>query len=115
MTIFTAFSKEVDVTTEAGYAIAWNIARCKRPYTDGEFMKEMKLRNDLASPAAFSMAFDEFTDIEDNPLPAVFVRYVSKHFCVKEELPDLVALMDTTKGVDIKNAVDSVLSESIPP
>ena len=28
---------------------------------------------------------------------------------------DLVVLKDTTKGVDIKNAIDSMLSESIPP
>ena len=33
---------------------------------------------------------------------------------LKEELPDLVAPKDTTKGVDIKNVIDSVLSESIP-
>ena len=35
MTILIAFSKEVDVTTEASYAIAWNIARSKCPYNDG--------------------------------------------------------------------------------
>ena len=44
MTIFTAFSKEADVTIEAIYAIAWNIALSKRPYTDGEFMKENSLQ-----------------------------------------------------------------------
>ena len=35
MTTLTAFCKEADVTTEASYVIAWNIARSKRPYTDG--------------------------------------------------------------------------------
>ena len=40
MTILTAFSKEADATTEASYAMAWNIARYKRPYTNGEFVKE---------------------------------------------------------------------------
>ena len=39
MTILTAFSKE-DITTEASYAIAWNTAKYKHPYTDGEFIKE---------------------------------------------------------------------------
>ena len=37
MTILTEFSNEAGVAIEA---IAWNIARSKRPYTDGEFMKE---------------------------------------------------------------------------
>ena len=40
MTILTAFTKEADVTTEASYAIAWNIARSKHPYSDGEFLKK---------------------------------------------------------------------------
>ena len=40
MTIHTAFSKEVDVPSEASYAIAWRITRSKRPYTNAEFMKE---------------------------------------------------------------------------
>ena len=40
MTILTGLSKEADVATEASYAIAWNIARSKRPYTDDEFLKE---------------------------------------------------------------------------
>ena len=157
MTIFAAFSKEADVTTEASYALAWNIARSKHPYTDGEFIKQnilqvvsildpsnttlqrlisqmalsrptivrriedlsanvtISLKNDLVSSVAFSIALDESTDIQDNPQLAVFVRYVSPNFCIKEELLDLVALKDTTKGVDIKNAIDSVLSEHIPP
>ena len=40
MTILTALGKEADVANEASYAIAWNIARSKRPCTDGEFIKE---------------------------------------------------------------------------
>ena len=62
----------------------------------------MLLKNDLSSSVAFSIVLDESTYIQNNPQLAVFVRYVSKHFCVKEQLLDLVALKDTTKGVDIK-------------
>ena len=43
------------------------------------------------------------------------MHYLSRNFCVKEELLDLVVLMDTAKGVNIRNAIDSVLSEGIPP
>ena len=57
----------------------------------------MSLKNDLASLVAFSIALDESTDIQDNPQLAVFICYVSKQFCVKEELLVFVALIDTTK------------------
>ena len=39
---------------------------------------------------------------------------MSRNFCVKEELLDLVALKDTIKGIYVKNAINSVLSENIP-
>ena len=74
----------------------------------------MSLKNDLASLVAFSIALNESTDIQDNLQLAVFARHVSKHICVKEELPDLVEPNDTTKWVNIKNAIDSVLSGSVP-
>ena len=127
MTTLTAFCKEADVTTEASYVIAKKIARSKRPYSDGKFIKEnilqvaskldrsnkklqrlisqialsrqtivhrigdpsanvtMSLKNDLVSSVAFSIALDESTDIQDKLQLAVFVRYVSRNFCVKKE------------------------------
>ena len=39
-TLLSAFSKEGVTSTEASYAIAWNIARAKRPYSDGDFIKK---------------------------------------------------------------------------
>ncbi|XP_065665556.1 protein FAM200A-like [Hydra vulgaris] len=33
-------SKESNITTEASFIIAWNIAKSKHPYTDGEFVKQ---------------------------------------------------------------------------
>ena len=44
MTTLAAFYKEADVTTDASYVIAWNIVKSKRPYTDGEFIKESILQ-----------------------------------------------------------------------
>ncbi|XP_057657622.1 general transcription factor II-I repeat domain-containing protein 2A-like [Diorhabda carinulata] len=55
------------------------------------------------------LALDESTDIRDIPQLAVFIRFVSPNFVVKEELLDLVALQETTRGVDIKNALDSIM------
>ena len=43
-------------------------------------------------------------------LLSLFVRYVLKHICAKEELLDLVAIMDTANGVGIKNSIDSLNS-----
>jgi hypothetical protein len=40
---------------------------------------------------------------------AVSIRFVSPDFVVKEELLDLVALQEPTRGVDIKNALDSIM------
>ena len=43
------------------------------------------------------------------PQFAVSIRFVSPDFVVKEELLDLVALQESTRGVDIKNALDSIM------
>ena len=40
---------------------------------------------------------------------AVFIRFVSPDFVVKEELLDLVELQESTRGVDIKNSLDSIM------
>jgi hypothetical protein len=38
--VMSMFTKEADVTTEAGFILAFNIARAKRPFTEGEFVKK---------------------------------------------------------------------------
>ena len=154
---FSSFSKESNITTEASFVIAWNIARVKHPYTDGEFIKqnisdvlsvldpknskiqrlisqipisrhttekriseisaeiEQQLLNDLKNCEAFSLALDKSTDIQDKPQMAVFVRYVTSDVIVKEELLDLVELKDTTRGADVKEALETVLVKANGP
>jgi hypothetical protein len=34
------FTKEADLTTEAGFILAFNIAKAKNSYTEGEFIKK---------------------------------------------------------------------------
>ncbi|XP_071036951.1 uncharacterized protein [Parasteatoda tepidariorum] len=51
------------------------------------------------------LAPDESTDITDLPQLAVF----TSDFVVKEELLDSVALQESTRGADIKNALDSIM------
>lgn len=42
--VMSMFIKEADVTTKAGFIMAFNIARAKRPYTEGEFIKKILLK-----------------------------------------------------------------------
>ena len=58
---------------------------------------EHNLKNDLKNWIAFNLVLDESTDL---PQLAVFIRFVSPDFVVKEELVDLVALQESTQGVD---------------
>jgi hypothetical protein len=58
---------------------------------------------------AFSLAHDESTDIANLPQLAVSIHFVSPDFVVKEELLDLVALQESSRGVDIKNTLDSIM------
>jgi len=37
-TLLSDFGKEGVTSTEASYAIAWNIVYAKRPYSDGDFI-----------------------------------------------------------------------------
>ena len=68
------------------------------------------MQSDLKSSLAFSIAIDELTDMQDNPQSAIFVRYVSSDLAIKKELLDLVAIRETTRRVDIKNALDETLT-----
>ncbi|XP_065667867.1 protein FAM200A-like [Hydra vulgaris] len=122
-------SKESNITTETSFIITWNIAKSKDLYTDGELISnisvtrhtterriseisvevEQHLLNDLKNCEAFRIALDESTDIQDKPQTAVFVRYVTSDVLVKEELLDLVELKDTTREIDLKEALDTVL------
>lgn len=150
-TILTSFNNQANTAVEASFAISWNIARAKYPYTAGDFVKknmedvirilepnntsllklvtqipisrhtterriseisrsvQTNLKNDIANCVSFSLALDESTDISDIPQLAVFIRFVTSDFTIKEELLDLVALKDMTRGIDIKNALDTIL------
>ena len=63
------------------------------------------MKNCIAS----SLALDESTDITDLPQLAVFIRFVSPDFVVKEELLNLVTPQESTRGVDIKNSLGSII------
>ncbi|XP_025196828.1 general transcription factor II-I repeat domain-containing protein 2B-like [Melanaphis sacchari] len=90
--VMTMFTNEADDCVEASFVIAFNIAQAKRP-----------------------LALDESTDIQDKPQLAIFVRYVTSDVDVKEELLDLISLKETTRGIDIKIALDETLQKAEIP
>lgn len=59
---------------------------------------------------AFSLALDESTYIQDRSQLAVFVRYVSADVNVKKEMLDLVALIETIRGIDVRHALEEVIN-----
>ena len=67
------------------------------------------MQSDFKCSLAFSIAVHESADIQGNPQLAIFVRYVSSDLTIKEELLDLVTIRETTRGVDIENALDEAL------
>lgn len=58
---------------------------------------------------------DESTDIQYKPLLTIFVRDVTMNMEVKEKLLDLIALKETTRGCDIKDALNVVLCKAEVP
>ena len=72
---------------------------------------EGKLREIMNDCKYFSLALDESTDVMDVSQLLVYTQAVNSSFEVHEELLKLVSLHDTTKGQDIFNAVESVVSE----
>ena len=61
----------------------------------------------------FSFAFDESSDIKDTA-QLIFIRSVSSELSVYENFLGLVSLCGRTRGVDIKEAIVSLLYEKIP-
>ena len=62
------------------------------------------------------IVLDESTDIQDGPQLAIFIRYVHPAENVKEEMLDLVALIETTHGIDIRYVLDNVMNRfKLPP
>ena len=59
----------------------------------------------------FAIALDESTDLKDTAQVAVFMRGINADFNITEEFASLVPLKDTTTGLNIFNAVKSVIDD----
>ena len=115
---FQKFTKQSEIATLASYQLAWNIAKAKKPYDEGEFVKkclndavdvlspensklistviESQLHSDLQACEYGCVALDESCEIQDKPQLAIFARSVSNDCVIKEDLLDIVPLKDRT-------------------
>jgi len=68
------------------------------------------LRDRILQFQAYSLAFDESTDISHTSQLAVFIRGVNSSFEVTQEMLNLINLKDTTRGEDVFQAIKNCLS-----
>lgn len=73
------------------------------------------LKNNIDNCLFLSLVLDESTDIQNKPQLAICFRYVASDVDVKEELLDLISLKETTRGIDIKIALDEILQKAEIP
>ncbi|KAM6965926.1 general transcription factor II-I repeat domain-containing protein 2A-like [Tautogolabrus adspersus] len=148
---FTKATTTQESSLKASYAVSLELAKAKKPLSDGEIVKrcavemakafgddnmaknfetislsrrtvtrrifdiqnpvEVKLKEVMHDCKYFSLALDESTDVMDVSQLLIYARAIDSSFEVHKELLKLVALHDTTKGRDIFNTVQSVVSE----
>ncbi|XP_026286701.2 general transcription factor II-I repeat domain-containing protein 2-like [Frankliniella occidentalis] len=70
-----------------------------------------QLRRKGATFSHFTLALDESTDLTDTAQLAIFVRGIDEEMNILEGLLDLVPLRETTKGLDIFNALVAVVQK----
>jgi len=52
------------------------------------------------------------TVLQDQPQPVVYVRYANFDLIVNEKLLDIIAFKESARGVDIKHALDTILTDA---
>lgn len=70
-----------------------------------------KLHDTVEKCKYFSLCLDESTDLSDISQLVIFIRTIQNDFSVAEEMLDLIPLHGTTKGTDIFEAVNKVVSD----
>ncbi|CAH1978758.1 unnamed protein product [Acanthoscelides obtectus] len=70
-----------------------------------------KLRDVVEKCKYFSLCLDESTDLSDISQLVIFIRTIQDDFSVAEEMLDLIPLHGTTKGTDIFEAVNKLVSD----
>lgn len=124
--MFSGPIEQSKAATESSFRVSYLIAQKCKPFSDGEYIKEIfeevsdslfvnfknkietlsknlneQLQKDIVLCVAFSLQFDESTDITDTAQLLVFIRMVFKDFSTKEELLSMISLKGKTRGIDI--------------
>ncbi|KAL0803215.1 hypothetical protein ABMA28_017316 [Loxostege sticticalis] len=144
--MFSGPIEQSKAATESSFRVSYIIAQKCKPFSDGEYIKEIfeevsdslfvnfknkneikkavrglqlsrntvmrrietvsknlneQLQKDIVLCVAFSLQFDESTDITDTAQLLVFIRMVFEDFSTKEELLSMISLKGKTRGLDI--------------
>uniref|UniRef100_H2ZWP1 HAT C-terminal dimerisation domain-containing protein n=1 Tax=Latimeria chalumnae TaxID=7897 RepID=H2ZWP1_LATCH len=134
--LFTKWSKVQSSSIATSYAMALELAKSKKPFSDGTIVKKMnfetvslshqtvarrianmddhvstKLYDVVQKCRYFSLSLDESTDHSDVSQLLIFIRTIQDDFSIHEELLKLASLHGTTKGVDFFDAVQKCVNE----
>ena len=80
--------------------------------SDISMVIESQLHSDFQACEYFSVALDESCDIQDKPQLEIFVRFISTDCLIKEELLDIVPLKDSTRGINVKEAMMAAIEKA---
>ena len=109
LTIFTEYvCPEKKNLVEQTNLLHFTVSRRTNDLSDN--IKET-LKERLKSYAAFSLALDESTDINDTALLVIFIRAVTVGIDIVEEFLDVTSLSSTTTGQDICEHVIRVVEK----
>ncbi|XP_047020709.1 general transcription factor II-I repeat domain-containing protein 2A-like isoform X2 [Helicoverpa zea] len=154
--MFSGPIEQSKAATEASFQVSYRIAQKCKPFSDGEYIKEIfeevsdslfvnfknkneikkavhglqlsrntvmrrietisknlneQLQKDIDLCVAFSLQFDESTDVTDTAQLLVFIRMVFEDFSTKEELLSMISLKEKTRGFDIFTAFKAYISQ----
>lgn len=70
---------------------------------------EKSLKSNCTNFKFYSLAMDESTDASDTAQLAIFIRGIDEHYNITEEMVSLVSLKDTTKSVDLFDALKTTM------
>ena len=84
----------------------------ERKISDISMIIESQLHFDFQACEYFSVALDESCDMQDKPQSEIFVPCISTDCLIKEELLDIVPLKDSTRGINVKEAMMAVIAKA---
>ena len=84
----------------------------ERRISNNNMVIESQLHSDFQACKYFNVALDENCDIQDKPRLAIFARFISTDYLIKEELLDIVPLKVKTRDIAMKEAMMAAIEKA---